>query len=89
MIALMPKFNRYGTGGYIICLDRFGENFIDRLRLFNRKIYYKGDTVQQRKIFVLTWKNGKIAIKDGMADKVLMEWTDPDPIPVNTIGIST
>ncbi|VVC95542.1 unnamed protein product [Leptidea sinapis] len=41
------------------------------------------------KKFLIEWRCGTIAVRDGKTGQVLMEWTDPAPFPITHFGIRT
>ena len=98
MFKLGPKFGRLGPGGYRVFLDKGPKhiNYIARRTdsgSMDKKVSFERKTVYpwKNQTFWLTWKDGRIATGEGddPSGKALLEWTDPNPIPINAIGISS
>ncbi|XP_072945871.1 uncharacterized protein [Epargyreus clarus] len=39
--------------------------------------------------FIIEWKCGRLAVRDGTTGQVIMEWVDPAPFPVTHFGVRT
>ncbi|XP_041975354.1 uncharacterized protein LOC121730395 isoform X2 [Aricia agestis] len=37
--------------------------------------------------FIVTWRCGRVAVRDGKSGEVIMEWSDPSPFPISHFGV--